>query len=420
LSAIIRVLNAAAQPKEFLLASGVCTIGAGGDADIVVDDRTMSRRHAELELVPEGVCVRDLGSRNGTFYLGQRIREATLQFGSRIRLAKTDFALDADMQVLCSPDLGAVAYGDMRGTSRSMRQLFATLRRLEGSLASVLIQGESGTGKELIARALHRFSKLASGPFVAVNCGALERSLARSELFGHRKGAFTGATESQAGLLEEASGGTLFLDEIAELPPDVQPVLLRALETRTVTRIGETQERPFKARVISATHSDLLEDVRARRFRDDLYHRVVVVKLVVPPLRERPEDIPALIEHFARELGLGALPQELVDRFAARPWPGNARELRNAVEAFAAIGSVSSDASSEPLLESLLEPYIDLKKTYPEQREHFLSCFLDAYVKKLLRHTSGNQSEASRVSGMDRSQLNRIATRLRNDGPKQD
>jgi DNA-binding NtrC family response regulator len=294
-----------------------------------------------------------------------------------------------------------------------MRRLFAVLGRLEGSLVNVLIEGESGTGKEVVARAIHEHSAVARGPFVAVNCGALDRNLVRSELFGHRRGAFTTAVEGRLGAFELANGGTLFLDEIGELPLDVQPVLLRALESETVVRVGESIERPVKVRVIAATNRDLTVDVGERRFREDLFYRLVVVKLRIPPLRERTEDIVALAEHFATELDIGRLSPELLTQLCAHPWRGNVRELKNTLKAYSAIGAMPSAAANDGgALESVLRGAIDVAKPYSDRKQEVVEAFRRVYFQKLREHTSGNQSEAARLSGLERSYLNKIVNKM--------
>jgi DNA-binding NtrC family response regulator len=283
------------------------------------------------------------------------------------------------------------------------------LSRLEDSLVNVLIEGESGTGKEVVARAIHEHSAVARGPFVAINCGALDRTLVRSELFGHRRGAFTTAVEGRIGAFELAAGGTLFLDEIGELPLDVQPVLLRALESETVVRVGECIERPVKARLLAATNRDLAVDVRERRFREDLYYRLMVVKLHIPPLRQRIEDVVGLAEHFATELQLGKLSSEVLSQLCERRWLGNVRELRNALKAFAALGVLpGAEESDAGVLEAALTSAVDVTRPYEECKRELVEAFRRVFVQRLLERTSGNQSEAARLSGLERSYLNKV------------
>ena len=416
IAARIRVLNASAQPASYRLSHGLCRLGAGEGVDILLDDKTVSRVHAELELVREGVAVRDLGSRNGTYLYGQRIERATLSLGSTLRVGRVDVEIIPDLSAEQLPPSQKESYGRLIGNSSAMRRVYSLLSRLEGSLANVLITGETGTGKELAARALHDHSHVASGPFVSINCGALEKSLARSELFGHVRGSFTGAVDSRAGAFEAANGGTLFLDEIGELPLDVQPLLLRTLEQGLVVRIGETEGRPVKVRLLAATHRDLKQLVHEQRFREDLYYRLMVVNVALPPLRERPEDLPLLARHFAEQSGTAAPPPELLNRLRSMRFPGNVRELRNVLEAHAAIGALpDAAATGEPELASVLRRSITLEQPYALQKERLLQLFLEVYVEALLVHTGGNQSEAARLSGLERSYLNRILRRKRHD-----
>lgn len=413
LAVLVRVSNASAIPQEYNLSSGSCRIGSSRDATIVVRDETVSRFHVELTLAREGVAVRDLGSHNGTFYLGQRVQSAVLSLGSRILIGRAEICFEPErLSVLPPVASNATHYGRLRGNALGMRQLYAVLTRLEGSLVSVLIEGESGTGKELAAEAIHEHSAVAKGPLIAINCGALDRALVRTELFGHRKGAFTGAVDSQLGAFELASGGTLFLDEIGELPLEVQPVLLRALESGKIKRVGETVEQSVNVRVIAATNRDLGAEVRAGRFREDLYYRLMTVRIQIPPLRERGDDIPLLIQHFATELGLHDISAEAMARFRSASWRGNVRELRNALRAYAAVGTLPGATSADGNLDELLLRMIDVTKPYAPQKEQLVSRFSQLFVKTLLAHTNGNQSEASRISGLERSHLNKLVTRF--------
>jgi len=295
-----------------------------------------------------------------------------------------------------------------------MRELFEQLSRLECSKVNLLVSGESGTGKELIARAVHEHSLVNAGPFVALNCGALDRELARSELFGHERGAFTGAVRTRRGAFEAANGGTLFLDEVGELPCEVQPLLLRALEQRKITPVGSHEERPVDVRLITATNRDLAALVRAGSFREDLYYRIHVVHVLVPPLRERLGDVAMLARDFARRLGVSELPEEALDALDQHHWPGNVRELRNAVEAYVALGTVPrSVLSGEIANDGTLESFIDPRRPYAEQKNELLQRFTRVYLERLLRQAGGNQSEAARVSGLERSYLGKLIDKLR-------
>jgi DNA-binding NtrC family response regulator len=413
LDALLHVTGAPATPPRFRLAKGRCVIGSGAGCDIVVSDATVSRQHVELVPVPDGVAVRDMGSTNGTLYLGNRVQEMILSFGGKVTLGAATVAIEIDPASLPAELMfDQYEYRGIVGHSQAMRRLFAMLARLEGSLVSVLIQGESGVGKELIARALHEGSSVAGGPLVAVNCGAFAREVIASELFGHRKGAFTGALDARKGAFASADGGTLFLDEIGEMPLDVQPMLLRALESGEVRPVGSDQPRNVKVRVVTATHRDLVREAAQGRFREDLLYRLAVVRLDVPPLRERPEDVAPLAQRFAKEVGLEALGEDVIAQLQGRPWEGNARELRNAVQAYGALGVVLGPLRQPAaMLEVALAESVDLSKPYLQQKEALVDAFTRVYLAALLDHTQGNKSAAAKISGLDRTYLGRLITR---------
>ncbi len=414
----VRVTRGTASPSAVSLSTGSCRVGAGPDNDLVIEDRAVSRSHLVLSLVPEGVLVRDLGSRNGTFYLGQRVGEITLAPNARLTLGSTELLLEPDLSELEEDGTdGRTRYGALCGNAPAMRRLFAVLRRLEGSLVNVLIEGESGTGKELFARALHENSQIADKPFVAINCGALDRSLVRSELFGHKKGVFTGAVADGTGAFQAADGGTLFLDEVGELPLDIQPVLLRVLESGRFSRVGETTEHPVKVRVIAATNRSLKDAADDGSFRSDLYYRLVVVKLSVPPLSQRPEDIPMLADHLAAQIGVGKLPPDVIGELASRAWPGNVRELKNAIMAYSAIGALQGQRETPAgELEAVLRRMIDVHRPYADQKEQLIELMTRIYLSMLMEHTQGNRSEAARIAGLQRGYLRKLLEKLGIDG----
>jgi transcriptional regulator with GAF, ATPase, and Fis domain len=399
------------------LERGTASVGAASSCDLVLDDPAVSRRHLELETVPEGVLVRDLASRNGTFYLGQRVERIVLSPGAIVQAGNTVLAVEIDPSALTSEEpLPLAGFRGMVGASPAMQALFGTIARLDGSLVPVLIRGETGVGKELVARALHEGSRVAEGPFVPVNCGALPRELVASTLFGHRKGAFTGATTARRGAFGAAEGGTLLLDEIGELPIDLQPALLRALERGEVVPVGEDVPTQVSVRILAATNRDLATDVRAGRFREDLYYRLAVVPLGVPPLRERPEDIGPLAELFARQEGHPALPPDVIDDLAQRPFPGNVRELRNAVLAFVALGRLDATpprSAGPPALDAALGEAVRLDVPFLEQREAIAERFTALYLERLLREAGGNQTAAAKLAGLDRTYLGRLLAKIR-------
>ena len=417
LGAVIRVLDAPAKPSVFHLGVGVAVIGSAQGCDIVVSDGAISRSHVELELRPDGIGVRDLGSRNGTFYLGHRIEKAVLSLGSRISVGRAILTLDADAEALGRAPLHEESeYGAMIGPSTKMRELFGRLSRLEGSLVSTLIEGESGVGKELVAQALHAHSRVAEGPFVAVNCGAIARELVASELFGHRRGAFTGAVDHRRGAFECADGGTIFLDEIGELPLDLQPALLRVLESGEIRPLGGERTQRVNVRVVAATNRDLLGETARGAFREDLFYRIAVIRLLVPALRDRREDIAILANHFAsahEAEGKPALPPAIVEQLRARSWAGNVRELRNVVHAYMALGELPDDPGIvADALDRALDGYLTTSVPYADLKDGLLDRFTRLYLERLLAETNGNQSEAARVAGLDRGYLRRLLARF--------
>ena len=412
---VLRAMGADAKPVVFHLKKGTCIVGSGADADISIADRTVSRRHVELGLVPEGVRVTDLGSRNGTFYLGQRVGEIVASVGTRLVIGgSVTLAIEPDPSLLDElPPSARTEYRGVVGVSLAMRKLYGLLERLEGSLVPVLIEGESGVGKELIAKALHAGSRLSTGPFVALNCGAVARELVASELFGHKRGAFTGALETRRGAFEAAHGGTLFLDEIGELPLEVQPVLLRALETGEVRAVGDDQVKTPRVRVVAATNRDLEQRVREGAFRDDLYYRIAVVKVRVPPLSERPDDIEPLAREFAREEEIPPLSAEILSSLRVRSYPGNARELRNVVRAYAALGVLpGAGKDGAPLRARALRDAVDLSRPYAAQRDELVEEFTRYYLEALLAQTGGQKTQAAEIAGLDRTYLGRLLQKL--------
>jgi DNA-binding NtrC family response regulator len=343
----------------------------------------------------------DLGSTNGTFLQGVRVQEASLPEAGTLHLA--DHALPFRQRPVAEPSDGgtvARAYHGMVGRSVAMQQVFDQIPRAARSDEPVLVHGESGSGKELVARAIHAESGR-SGPFLALNCGALNPTLVESELFGHVKGAFTGAGADRKGAFEACAGGTLFLDEIGELPLDLQPKLLRVLESSAVRRIGDTVERPVDVRIVAATHRNLEEAVRQGHFREDLFHRLFVLSLILPPLRDRPEDVELLAEGFAASRGDGVRFSEAARaRLRQHTWPGNVRELRNVVIRALVMGrgprieaedlQFSSEAfgPSRPLVRRTVETDESSEKAR----------MLDA-----LTQSGGNRSEAARLLGVSKS-----------------
>jgi transcriptional regulator with GAF, ATPase, and Fis domain len=392
--------------------TGRTTIGSAPGAQVRIADREVSRLHAELEPTDRGTWVRDLGSRNGTFVDNLQVAAAMVPDGARIRVGRTDVVLRYPPEG--SPvDLWAEDhFGSLIGASTPMRELFAQMSRVAQSDAPVLILGETGTGKELAARAIHDSSARRSGPFVIVDCAALASSLIEGELFGHSRGAFTGAVAARAGSFETANGGTIFLDEIGELPSELQPKLLRVLESRTVKRLGESEHRPIDVRLVAATHRDLQRMVNAGAFREDLYFRIAVLPLVLPPLRARKDDIPLLFRHFLA----GRRPVEPVSEheLAEMPWLGNVRELRNFVERACAIGAkgaMRSGPAAVAVVGSAMDagaPPVPFEQPFKEFRERWIDHGEREYLRRLLDRHGRNVPAAAEAAGLDLTYVYRL------------
>jgi two-component system response regulator GlrR len=296
--------------------------------------------------------------------------------------------------------------GPLLGRSAAMRRVFDVVRRVAPSDATVLITGESGTGKEIAARALHELSRRAEQPFLVVDCGALPANLIESELYGHERGAFTGAVGSRAGAFEAAHGGTLFLDELGELPLDLQTRLLGVLERRVVQRLGSTQSRPVDVRVLAATNRDLRREVNRKSFREDLYFRLAVVTIEMPPLRARPEDIELYVEDFLRDNPGVTIDAETMKRLSEQPWPGNVRELRNVIERAVALGEVDVPAAEHAL--PRVGGDIDVDVPFKVAKNALVDEFERSYVERLMQKHEGNITQAARAAEIDRVYLLRV------------
>jgi len=394
--------------------SGPLFVGTHADAGLRLTDPTVSRYHVELRPHPDGVLVRDLGSTNGTFLHGTRITEVVVQHAGRFLVGHTELSISLDEQELGRPTSEQTSFGRALGRSRAMRELFGVLEAVAPTDSTVVLLGESGTGKELLAEGIHKSSPRRDKPLAIIDCGAVAPSLVESELFGHVKGSFTGAIQDRQGAFLGANGGTVFLDEIGELPLDLQPKLLRALERGTVKRVGEDIQREVDVRIVAATHRDIEAEVRAGRFRSDLYYRLAVVVARVPPLRERPDDIPLLVEHLVREAGRSdfQVSHALMEKLASHSWPGNVRELRNLVQRALAGGGVElgAGASSPSNPGTALAGNLN-ELPFKEAKEKLLDAFTREYLETLLARCEGNMSEAARSAGLTRSHLYELVER---------
>jgi transcriptional regulator with PAS, ATPase and Fis domain len=398
------------------IASSALRIGSSSDNDLVLADETVSRRHCAIEPVTGGVRVRDEGSTNGIFVAGMRVHDAVMSGAVELQLGNTTVLIEPLAETVVREQIVAERFGDLLGRSARMRELFADLVRIAQSDASLLVEGETGTGKELVAESVHRASPRSEGPFVVFDCSAVAPTLVESELFGQERGAYTGAVQ-RAGLFEQAHKGTIFLDELGELPKELQPKLLRVLERREVRRLGGQRTLPVDVRVVSATNRNLAAEVKRGSFREDLYFRVATAHVQVPPLRDRMEDLPLLVEHFLKRARspyhVENIPPQVWAMFTAHRWPGNVRELWNAVQRFlitpdrVLFPDVSSGAAGpahppEPALEGAeLQPLRIARRDASDAFER-------SYLNALLQRANGSMKHAAAIADVSRQMVQKL------------
>ncbi|WP_437735751.1 sigma 54-interacting transcriptional regulator [Sorangium sp. So ce1335] len=411
--------------RSVVLEGDFIRIGSHPSNDLVLADRAVSRFHCILERTQSSFRLTDVGSRNGTYIAGVRVRDADVLPECRLELGDSVVRI-RDADAVETELARAPSFGALQGVSVPMRRLFPLLERVAKSTPDVLIEGENGTGKEVIATELVQRSARANKPLVIVDCGAISPNLIESELFGHVRGSFTGASRDRAGAFEEADGGTVFLDEIGELPLEMQPKLLRALASREVRRLGESRVRKVDIRVIAATNRRLEREVNSGRFREDLYYRLSVLTVRVPPLRERKEDILVLVQCFLNELGaidkMSLFPPEVIEDMKRHDWPGNVRELRNYVERRVVLGDGASMGAGAPAERSpapgaapaappAAPGVADIEMPFKEAKDAIIDRFERDYLAALLEWSNGNVSRAARKAGLDRMYLHRLLQR---------
>ena len=395
-------------------------VGSSEGADLQLTDKTISREHVSFAVSETGVTIRDEGSRNGTWIGPVRIEEAHVTSDVVLLIGGTSIAVRLDAGLSHIPVSERDRFGGATGASPAIRHVFALLERAAPTDVTVLLEGESGVGKEVLAHALHTESRRANGPFVPVDCTAIPPGLAESELFGHMRGSFTGATGDHLGLAEQASGGTLFLDELGELPLDIQAKLLRMLEAREVKPVGSRASRKIDVRVVAATNKRLAEAVQRGEFRKDLYYRLAVARVVVPPLRDRPEDIVPLATAFLRRVTGrpdAQLSAEIVSMFRSYRWPGNVRELRNVVERHALLGvkeeqGLFDEMAVGDMPTSRVAHGDELNLDFHEARKLVLERFERAYLTNALSRAGGVVTRAAEQSGVARPSFHRMLERL--------
>ncbi len=392
--------------------------GSATECELRLSDKTVSRVHLIAECDGNKTILRDNKSTNGTFFDGNRFSSVEIGFGDEVRLGRTVLKFLPDEQIVFPQPSEDMAFGQLVGGDTKMRQMFHLLADVAPTDATILIEGETGTGKELIAEEIHNHSDRKDGPFIVFDCGSVPSELIESALFGHLKGSFTGAVSDREGAFQAANGGTIFLDEIGEMALDLQPSLLRVLDKRAVRRVGSNTYEKIDVRVVAATNRDLRKEVAAKKFREDLYYRLAVIRVSVPPLRERGQDIEFLIKHFMRVFcpkgkKLHIDPADM-KRLVRYNWPGNVRQLRNAMERASLLARGDSVRVDESLFETTVAndgQSVVVRKDLPfkEAKGQLVEKFEQEYLEDLLARHNMNLSAASREAQIDRKHLRELA-----------
>jgi len=429
---VVRVVKGPDVGASSSLTHKRASVGSSPKCDLVLTDEHVSRHHLEFRVADHGYIALDMGSTNGTYYGGARIHKALLASGAEVRLGKTTLRLESSDEVHERVE-ERDSFGELIGRSPVMRKLYGILATVASTDATVLLEGETGTGKEIAAQAIHTNSPRAKSSLVVVDCGSLPAELIESEIFGHERGAFTGAIGERAGAFERARGGTVFLDEVAELPLELQTRLLRAIDRREVKRVGGSMYRKVDVRVIAATNLNLKAEVAAKRFREDLFYRLAVIPVHMPPLRKRAGDVTLLARHFLWEAGCpepeAILDESMVALLESRRWGGNVRELRNAIERAALrhagipiadedTHAVTHAPTEAPSPASNTEPNGDglkvalsttfLEQPYKQAKEQLLCRFEGLYLARLMAMHGDNLSALAREAQVDRNIIRRL------------
>ncbi len=419
-AARVHVVDGPDRGMELDLPAVGVVIGTDRTCDVVLTDTFVSRRHCTITPTATGFAITDLGSRNGTICDGVAITKAVAPPGVALRVGKTLLQLMPADEVMDIPPSEHDQFGELYGGSFAMRQVFAILERAARSTASTLLLGESGTGKELMARALHQASPRAAGPFVVFDCGASTDTLIESHLFGHVRGAFTGAASDRVGAFASAHGGTLFLDEIGDLPVALQPKLLRMLEASEVVPLGSSKPERYDVRIVAATHRDVFAEVSRGGFRGDLYYRLAVVEVHIPPLRQRAGDVRELVRRFLERAGEPRRAAEVGGEALARlehyHWPGNVRELRNVIARAVALAGPDDDFQSLPFVlrptsAAPTDARISADRPFHEAKDALVARFEREYLEDLVRRADGNLSQAARTAQLERKFLYKLLER---------
>lgn len=389
-------------------------LGSSAECDVVVASPGVSRKHCQIDRTGQHFLLRDAGSKNGTYLESLRIKEAYLKPGCALQTGETFFRFEPVYERLGSASLAAAEFGELKGSTPAMAEVFAALSQIAPTDATVLLQGETGTGKGLIARAIHRASKRHTEPCVVFDCGAVTDNLVASALFGHERGAFTGAVDRHIGAIERAGAGTLFIDETGDLPWELQPKLLRVLEEGELTRLGSENPLPVRCRIIAASQHNLWAEVQAGRFRQDLFFRLAVVTIPLPSLRQRRADVPVLFDHFAKTIerprypSFAALPPDTQQALLEHAWPGNVRELRNVVQRLHLLGTafaappMQATAQAAPVPPA---PGAAFELPFKDAKTQVVEDFERSYLQHVMQRSQGQVALAARLSELDRRHL---------------
>ena len=430
------VVDGADRGLEVEVRATKVAIGSSDANDLVLNDTTVSRRHAMLTVEGDRYVLRDLGSTNGTVVDGTKVVEAYLSPGARIKFGDTEVVFQPRKKWERVDVRDADHFGALYGSTPAMKSVFSMLAKLAPTDLSCILIGETGTGKELAARAIHAHSARAQQPFMVVDCGAISENLIESELFGHERGSFTGADRQRIGAFEAAHGGTVFLDEIGELPIELQPKLLRVLERKEVKRLGSAKHNEVDVRVVAATHRDLPAMIREGSFREDLYYRLAEVVLELPPLRDRADDIAVIarriLEEMATDEVVPEISAEALAELSRRQWPGNVRELRNALKRALVLAagptlevgdlqaerrSPSSEVRARTESENNAVAKADIADELPikEARDRWVAPMEREYLVRVVKRCGGDLDKAAEEAGIHRKSLERL---LRQHGLK--
>ncbi|MBI5532036.1 MAG: sigma 54-interacting transcriptional regulator [Deltaproteobacteria bacterium] len=403
--------------------------GTSPTCSIRLSDPSVSRRHAAFDVSAGKLRLSDLGSTNGTFTGGMQIIDVLLDGGENVRLGSTTVRIERVRDSAAPPLSVRTSFGQIIGASEEMRRLYPLCEKLAESDVNVIIEGETGTGKEVLAESIHEASARASGPFVVFDCMSAPPTLLESALFGHEKGAFTGASTSRAGVFEQAHKGTLLIDEIGDLDISLQPKLLRAIQRMEVTRVGGSRPLKVDVRVMAATRRDLDKEVQGGRFRDDLFFRLNVARIELPPLRRRRGDVEILVRQFWKLLGgQTQVSPALLQAFLDYDWPGNVRELRNTVARHIALGDLARferpstrpppmDGSPESgPSQDFIDQIANSSLPFPFARQQVMEEFERRYLEVALKRHGGNVTKAAAASGIARRYFHMLKARQKPDG----